>query len=682
VTNRLKGETSPYLLQHAENPVDWYPWGAEAIERSRAEQKTIFLSIGYSACHWCHVMEHESFENEEIAACMNEDFVNIKVDREERPDLDEIYMKAVMRLTGAGGWPMSVFLTPELEPFYGGTYFPPRSAYGRPGFREVLQSLAQAWQVDRGKVTSQANRLAKEIAAEGRFDGRSALDPTILDRSLDALRESYDPTWGGFGGAPKFPHAMDLRLLLRHHDRSGAPDALAMVTHTLQRMADGGIYDQLGGGFHRYSTDAEWLIPHFEKMLYDNALVVPVYLEAFLHTGEERFATIARESCDWILREMIADGGGFASTQDADSEGEEGKFFSWTPAELQGVLGRKLGAQAAEWFGVCEEGNFEHGTSALWRPRPDMEIAAGLGLDLGALTASMAEARKALFLARKERVHPGRDDKVLCAWNGLAISLLAQGYQVLQEARYLDAARTAAQFVLENMRSEDGRLFATHRAGKSQHAGCLDDYVFLIAGLIDLYESDFDAGWLHRALELVEVVEEDFLDAQHDGYFTTGAHHEALIARLKNPHDGALPSGNGVHALNLLRLAELLGNRELAQRAESLIQSLGKLVGPHPLAFSQLLLAVDWLATGPREVVISGELEDPSTQALLAAVRQTWSPARVVALADSRAETEFLPLLQNRPATEPAMAYVCRNYACKDPVSSPAELRAALVLEE
>jgi uncharacterized protein YyaL (SSP411 family) len=674
--NRLASETSPYLLQHAHNPVDWYPWGPEALERAKAEDKPIFLSIGYSACHWCHVMERESFENADVAARMNELFINVKVDREERPDLDEIYMKAVMRLTGSGGWPMSVFLTPDLEPFYGGTYFPPRSSHGRPGFADVLFSLSRAWERDREGVTSQAARLTKEIGEEGRFDGRAPLDPAVLDASLDALRGNYDGTWGGFGQAPKFPHAMDIALCLRHHRRTGAPDALVMATHTLTRMVDGGIYDQLGGGFHRYSTDERWLIPHFEKMLYDNALLVPVLLEAHLVSGEAQFARAARETCDWVLREMITAEGAFASTQDADSEGEEGKFFAWTPKELERVLGRERGRRAAEWFGVTDDGNFEHGTSALWHPEPRGEVAARLRVPLSELESEMESAQQELFEARERRVHPGWDDKVLTAWNGLAISALCKASQVLEDERYLQAAARAARFLLGTMRRPDGRLYATSRGGRAQHEGCLDDYVFLIAGLIDLYESDFDQDWLRVARELCEIVERDFRDEEHDGYFTTGVQHERLIARLKNPHDGALPSGNGVHALNLLRLAELLGAGDLAQRAERLICSLGKLMGRYPGAFSQMLMAVDWLATGPRELVIAGELGEPATEAFLRTIRQTFAPARVVALANSSADTDLMPLLEGRAG--PSRAFVCRNYACQEPTTDPEALLAEL----
>ncbi|MCB9915144.1 MAG: thioredoxin domain-containing protein [Planctomycetes bacterium] len=676
-TNRLAGETSPYLLQHAHNPVDWYPWGPEALARSRAEGKPIFLSIGYSACHWCHVMERESFEDDAIAALMNEHYVNVKVDREERPDLDEIYMKAVMRLTGSGGWPMSVFLTPDLLPFYGGTYFPPRGAYGRPGFADVLWSLAKAWERDRDGVTSQGERLAREIAAEGRVDARGALDPTVLDRSLEALAQNYDAEWGGFGSAPKFPHAMDLRLCLRHHERTGDAAPRRMALDTLDRMAEGGIHDQLGGGFHRYSTDEKWLIPHFEKMLYDNALLVPAYLEAWQLSGEERYADVARGACEWMLREMVAEGGAFASTQDADTEGEEGKFFVWTPRELEALLGRDLGRQAAAWWGVTDAGNFEHGTSALWRPEPAGEVAARLRLDVAELEQRMREARERLFAARAERTAPARDDKVLTAWNGLAIGALARAYQALEEPRFLDAATRAARYLLAHHRRDDGTLFATGRDGRARHEGCLDDYVFLIAGLLDLYESDFDTTWLEAALELADVVERDFHDADHDGYFTTGARHEELIARLKNPHDGALPSGNGVHAENLLRLAELTGRGDLGERAERTLRSLAKLVGRYPAAFSQLLMAVHWLAVGPREVVVSGAPEDARTRALLRAVRTCFAPAKVVALAAPGADATELPLLEGRIGSEPR-AWICRHYTCHEPLTDPAAVARAL----
>jgi uncharacterized protein YyaL (SSP411 family) len=678
-TNRLGAETSPYLLQHAHNPVDWHPWGPEAVERAKAEKKPIFLSVGYSACHWCHVMERESFENEAIAELMNKGFVNVKVDREERPDIDDIYMKAVQSMTGSGGWPMSVFLTPDLEPFFGGTYFPPRGAYGRPGFADVLAGLSRAWSEDRANVVRQGQRMAQRIAEEGRFDARAELHAGVLDRSLAALQENFDPVWGGFGGAPKFPHALDLRILMRHWKRTRDATALHMATSTLDRMAEGGMFDQLGGGFHRYSTDERWLIPHFEKMLYDNALLVPAYLEAFLVEEQARHADVARACCDWVLREMATEGGGFASSQDADSEGEEGKFFAWTPSELSAVLGARHGAWAAAWFGVTEEGNFEHGKSALWRHDPAEEVARGLGVGIHELETAMKDARRRLFEAREARVHPGRDDKVLAAWNGLMISALAQAHQVLDEPRYLDAGREAARFVLTSMRQSDGRLFATARNGHAHLNAYLDDYAFMIQALIDLYESDFDEHWLEEALALNAIVADRFEDPTSGGFFTTGRDHETLIARLKSSHDGALPAGNGVQALNLLRLSELTGRGALARQAERTILSVGAMVNRHPAAFSQMLLAVDFLSAGPREIVIAGNLATSGVRAMLAEIRGTFLPQRVVAWRGPSSDAQLIPLLDGKePGPHGARAFVCRNYSCRVPAEDARELATQL----
>jgi len=683
--NRLARETSPYLLQHAGNPVDWYPWGAEALARARAEDRPIFLSVGYSACHWCHVMERESFEDEATAELLNAEFVCIKVDREERPDLDEIYMKAVQAMTGQGGWPMSVWLTPELEPFYGGTYFPPTRQYGRPGFRELLASLARAWKGDRAGLQAAGLRMREHLAKESQIETAGEVSPDVLELSRTMLASNFDSLWGGFGGAPKFPHAMDLRILLRHHARTGDPGDLAMATLTLDRMAEGGIYDQLGGGFHRYSTDEKWLIPHFEKMLYDNALLVPAYLEAFQITGDVDYARVARECCDWALREMTTAEGAFASAQDADSEGEEGRFFAWTPEEIRAVLGPKLGGQACEWFGVSDEGNFEHGKSALWRHESAQGVASRLGLALSVLESSMAEARARLFAARGKRVRPATDDKVLAAWNGLMISALAQTSQVQGDPRYVAAARRAMDYVLEHMRQPGGALFATARHGRAHLNAYLDDYAFVIQGLLDLYETDFDQRWIREALALAAIVRERFTDRRHGGYFTTSDDHEQLIVRLKSPHDGALPSGSGVQALNLLRLAELTGRRDVADEAGSAIRSLALLVNRFPAGFSQLLCAVDFLAAGPREIVIAGAPGERSTEALLAAVRAGFLPQKVVALAHSGADTDLMPLLSGRDAPDNpgapggrARAYVCRNYACAAPLDAPAELARQL----
>jgi len=676
-SNRLARETSPYLLQHAKNPVDWYPWGPEALERAKREDRPIFLSVGYSACHWCHVMERECFESPTVAELMNRWFVNVKVDREERPDVDDIYMKAVQAITGQGGWPMSVFLTPDLEPFFGGTYFPPEDRYGRPGFSSVLRSIAQLWERDRQRATQQGRALADAIAAEGRVRLAGELDPAVLDRSLEALAARFDPAWGGFGSAPKFPHTQDLRLALRHHLRTGNPLARTMAVHSLERMACGGIYDHLGGGFCRYSTDERWLIPHFEKMLYDSALLVPAYLEAFLVTGAEGHGRVARETCDWMLREMQTPEGGFASSLDADSEGEEGKFYVWTPGDLRAVLGAGRAARAQRWYGVVDGGNFEHGTSALWRPEPDEALAQELEVPLDELRREMEAVRAELFAARATRIPPGKDDKVLAAWNGLAISALASAYQVLDDTRYLDAARGAARYVLDGMRQPDGRLFATARAGRAHLNGYLDDYAFVIAGLLDLYESDFDPGWLRSALELDEVLRDRFEDPDEGGYFATARDHERLIARLKNTHDGALPAGNSVQALNLLRLAELGGDQAHAARAERTMRSVAQLANQHPVVFSQMWLAVDFLQAGPREIVLAGDPAGTPFRELLRTVRRTFLPQRVVAHAGQGADVELMPLLEGKASTE-ARAFVCRNYTCSMPSRTAAELAVAL----
>jgi uncharacterized protein YyaL (SSP411 family) len=675
--NRLLHETSPYLLQHAHNPVQWYPWGAEALQRARAEDKPIFLSIGYSACHWCHVMERECFEDAEVAALMNALYVNIKVDREERPDLDEIYMKAVVAMNGSGGWPMSVFLTPELQPFFGATYLPPKPAYGRPSFPELLVKLAELWRHERPRVVEHGRKLTEAMREDAERDLRGVIAADVPERAEARLAERYDPTWGGFGAPPKFPHSVDLRLLLRlgAHDRSGP--ATRMALHTLERMAAGGIHDQLGGGFHRYSTDARWCIPHFEKMLYDNALLVPAYLEAGLVSGDQAHFEVAAAACDWALREMRTPEGGFASSQDADSEGEEGRYFVWTPAELCELLGAERGAWLARLWDVSEKGNFEHGTSALWLPRPLAEQAAELGLQPGVLQRALAEARPVLLAARGRRVAPATDDKVLSGWNALMISALCQAFQVLAEPRYLEAARAAMRQLLGPLRRSDGRLHATARAGRAQHDAVLDDYAFVVQALLDLYESDFDAGWLREALTLCGLIEREFSDAETGGYFTTGASHEALLLRVRSAHDGALPAGAAVHALSLLRLHELTSQRALGERAERLLAAQGELANTRPWLCAQLLLAHDFARRRPRAVVIGGP-DDTRAAALLRTLRRTFLPWRVVARAEAGSDTALLPLLEARGEGDVPRAFVCRGQHCELPVQTPEALAELL----
>jgi uncharacterized protein YyaL (SSP411 family) len=674
-TNRLIDELSPYLRQHAHNPVDWYPWGPAALQRAREEDKPIFLSIGYSACHWCHVMERECFENPGIAALMNEHFVSIKVDREERPDLDEIYMKAVTALTGAGGWPMSVFLTPQLEPFFGATYLPPVRAHGRPSFPDVLIGLSEAYKNERGKVVETAKQLTAAIADESRVDLRGELPPGVIESAIASFQRSFDPVWGGFGAAPKFPHAGDLRLCLRHHQHSGDAACLNMATRSLDAMADGGICDQLGGGFHRYSTDREWRVPHFEKMLYDNAQLIVAYLEAFTATGTARYAAVARDACAWALREMQLPEGGFASAQDADSEGEEGRFFAWTPAELETVLGAELGRVAASYFDVSAAGNFEAGKSVLWTPRSGAEVAAALGCEQAQLERDISEARRLLLVARERRVRPNTDDKVLCGWNGLIASALALAFQVLGDPRHLRAAERCLDFVLLHLRQPDGRLFGTARAGRAHVNAGLDDYAFVIEALLDLYEANFDPARVRQALELARLVEDRFADAAHGGYFNTSRDHEQLIARLKSTHDGALPSGAAVQAKNLARLAALTGDRSLRERAEATLSALGGLAPRYPQAFAHLFIAHDFLHGRPREVVIAGEPNETSTQALLASVRGVFRPQRVVLLGSRDADVTLLPTLRDKTAgASGARAYVCEEMQCLAPTEAPDEL--------
>ncbi len=558
-TNRLAGETSPYLLQHATNPVDWYPWSAEALARAKLENRPIFLSIGYSACHWCHVMERESFENPDIAALMNEHFVNIKVDREERPDLDQIYMSAVMAMTGHGGWPMSVFLTPDLKPFFGGTYFPPTDSRGMAGFPRILLGVHRAWQERQDEILESAAEMTEQLQALGRVPkGTGNFDQAILDRSARALTLSFDPLHGGFGHAPKFPHPMDLRVLLRHHAQTGDSHSLHVVRHTLDKMARGGIYDHLGGGFARYSTDDRWLVPHFEKMLYDNALLASTYLEAYQATRDADFARVARETMDYVLARMTDALGGFYSTEDADSEGVEGKYYVWSPAQVTEVLGAERAKTFCYVYDITDTGNWE-GENILNLPHTINQAARLLTRDEAELRRELAASRAELLAVRDRRVPPAKDTKVLVSWNGLMIAALAEGGRVIPDERYLEAARRASRFILDRMRRDDGRLLHTYKEGQAKLDAYLDDYANLIDGLTRLYEATGEPPWIESALDLAEVMIGEFADLEQGGFFFTGNRHEALIARQKDVHDNATPSGNGMAATCLIRLGALTG---------------------------------------------------------------------------------------------------------------------------
>jgi len=686
-TNRLAQETSPYLLQHAHNPVDWHPWGKEAFERAKKEDKPIFLSVGYSACHWCHVMERECFEDEGIATLMNDLFVCVKVDREERPDVDEIYMKSVQLLTRSGGWPMSVWLTPDGEPFFGGTYFPPRDAHGRPGFPRVCQEMGRIWKEERPRALAAAQELTakiREISVPDAARPEGELPAGLPEDAAAQLLKRFDDEQGGFGGAPKFPHPMDLALLLRVVARKGDEKAKHAALFTLQKMAAGGMYDQVGGGFHRYSTDERWLVPHFEKMLYDNALLASTYLDAWLLTGDGEHARTVREILDYVLREMTAPGGGFYSTQDADSEGEEGKFFVWTTAELEEVLGADLAAWVGPWFGASPSGNFEHRANVLSRPWTVEDFAKVRSMQPEDLRAGLEVARRKLFEAREKRVKPARDDKILADWNGLMIGAFARAGFHLGEARYVEAARKAVAFARANL-WRDGRLLRSTKDGTAKHAGNLSDYAFLADGVLDLYEAGFDPADLAFARDLARAAVTNFWDEKEGGFFTTAHDAELLISRSKEAYDGATPSGPSVVVGVLARLAELLGDDELRAKAERTLALYRPLLMQQPLAVSRMLAAVAFLQSGPREIVIA----TPTVEAaagLLDVLRAGFDRDRVVLVrtdANGAALEKIAPTVELKgPVGGKAAAYVCRHGACQLPITDPAKLAELLSKKE
>ena len=680
-TNRLINETSPYLLQHAHNPVDWYPWGEEALAHAKQEDKPILLSIGYAACHWCHVMEHESFENEQIAAVMNEHFINIKVDREERPDLDEIYMNAVQMLTGQGGWPMTMFLTPALKPFYGGTYFPPDNRYGRPGFPRVLLGVAEAYRERPDAVEQQANQMITNLNQLSAMEGHGhQLTADMLDRAYQDYLSRFDHHEGGFGSAPKFPPSMGLLLLLRHWHRTGNPNALNMVEVTLEKMARGGMYDQLGGGFHRYSVDERWLVPHFEKMLYDNALLSVAYLEAYQATGKTFYRQIATETLDYVLDEMYdTETGGFYSTQDADSEGVEGKFFVWEPAEVEQLLGEEKAKIFCEYYDITELGNFEH-KSILHVQTPAELFARKLNMDLGDIEEILAEGRRKLFEVRETRIKPGLDDKILTSWNGLMIHSMAMGYQIVGDERYREAAERSSRFVLSELSQDDGLLLRTHRAGKSHLNAYLEDYSYFVAGLIDLYEATFAVEWLQEAERLNQIMIEQFWDETNGGFFFTSENHETLIVRSKTGYDGATPSGVSMAIHNLLRLDKLLNRPDFREKVETTIDLYYHQIEHSPSGSAQMLCELDFLLSTPKEIAIAGQRENEDTQAALAAIHSCYVPNKVLALAsDGEDVSTFIPLLEGKTQVDGrATIYVCENYTCQAPTTDVEELAELL----
>jgi uncharacterized protein YyaL (SSP411 family) len=651
MANHLAEETSPYLLQHKDNPVDWYPWGEEALARARDEDRPILLSIGYSACHWCHVMERESFEDPETARLMNELYVCIKLDREERPDIDSIYMEACQAMTGSGGWPLNVFLTPEQVPIYAGTYFPPESRMGMPSWRDVLEAVAQAWREKADEIRAGGGRIAERLRGGAALrPSDEPLQPRLLDAAVEGLRSQYDAANGGFGSAPKFPPTSALEFLMRRGE-------VDMVGHTLRAMASGGMYDQIGGGFARYSVDPHWLVPHFEKMLYDNALLARAYLHGWQVTGDPLFRRVAEETLDWALREMRAPEGGFFSALDADSEGVEGKFYVWSVDELRAALAGEPDAdEAIAWFGATDRGNFEGANIPVRGP--------GLPERLG-------EWRRRLYELRSERVWPGLDDKRLTSWNALTISALAEAGAVLERPDYLEAATAAADFVLGSLRDEQGRLLRTWKDGRGRLNAYLEDHAYLLEALLTLYESSFDPRWFAEARSLADTMIERFGDEENGGFFETSSDHEQLLARRKDLEDHPIPSGNASAAYGLLRLAALTGEHAYEERAVGTLRLLHELAAQHPHAFGHLLQALDFHLSPVKEVALVGDDVHPFERV----VRGAFRPHLVVA----GGAPDGVPLLQDRsPVDGRAAAYVCERFACKAPVTEPEELERLL----
>ncbi|MBS1766134.1 MAG: thioredoxin domain-containing protein [Acidobacteria bacterium] len=659
--NRLKDSLSPYLLQHAHNPVDWFPWGEEALAKAKAEDKPIFLSIGYAACHWCHVMERESFEHEAVAQVLNAHFVCVKVDREERPDLDDLYMDAVQTLTGRGGWPMSVWLTPDLKPFYGGTYFPPESRGGMPGFRPLLLRIAELWREQRSDVVSQAAELTEELARQAAVEPGAMPDEALFGRALAQLRASFDAAWGGFGPAPKFPPSMALGLILRR----GTEEDRRMARRTLDAMRDGGMHDWIGGGFARYSVDPHWLVPHFEKMLYDNAQLAVAYLEAFQAMGDEQDAAVVRSTLDYLLRDLRDEAGAFHASEDADSEGEEGRFYVFTPTEVREALGEDADRFCAA-YGITEAGNFEHGTSVAHRFSSKAALAE----------ADDTRLRERLRLWRDRRVRPGKDDKVVAAWNGLVLSAFAKAGAVLDDPRYLDAATACAAFI-ERELWKDGQLLRIWRRGQAATPGFLEDYAAVVEGLVDLFEAGFDPRWLHLAEGIADAMKARFEDVGQGGFFATEEGQDDLLLRLKPGFDNALPSGNTLAARALLRLARHLERDDFRVSSERTLACFGPWMARAPRAFTGMLGALDTALAEPMEIVLVGPLSHPSTKSLLQEARSRFLPNAITSCAEAGSS---LPLHAGRGLMGGApAAYMCRSRTCSAPVATPEALAQLLL---
>ncbi len=679
--NRLANENSPYLLQHADNPVNWYPWGAEAFEAARKQDKPIFLSIGYSTCHWCHVMETESFENERIAKIMNENFISIKVDREQRPDVDDIYMTAVRMMTGSGGWPLSVFLTSDGHPFFGGTYFPPTNMYGRPGFDHVLLRIAEAWKNRRSELTESAEKVGEILNAQMSTTGKANLNTELLAQAYKYFENSFDNANAGFGIAPKFPQSTNLSMLMGYWYRTGNKKALDMTTRTLEAMAKGGIRDHLRGGFHRYATDAVWLVPHFEKMLYDQAQLSLAYIQAYQITGNENYAEVARQIYDYVLSDMTDKAGGFYSAEDADSEGSEGTFYLWTAKEVDKILDDDEANIFKRYYGITSRGNFE-GKNILHISESTAKLSKQFDKDEKTISDTLTNARTKLRAVQTKRPRPAKDDKIITSWNGLMISSLACGGAVLAEQKYIEAAERAAEFVMNNLK-QNSRLFRYYRKGKAGTKAYLDDYAFMITGLLELYQATFNTKWLSEAQLLATEMIKLFGDDSEGGFFKTGRDSERLIVRNKTSYDGATPSGNSVAALSLLKLGRITMQKQLEEQGKKTLGLFSAQMAQSPGASTAMLIALNFYLGPSQEIVIAGEANSTDTKEMIELVRSRFLPNSIVLLhesgqkaADIERIAEFIKY--QVPIDGKATAYVCENYSCKQPVTQPSQLKKIL----
>ncbi len=683
--NRLIDEKSPYLLQHAHNPVDWHPWSEEAFEKAKKEDRPIFLSIGYATCHWCHVMEKESFEDKEAARYLNETFIPIKVDREERPDIDAVYMTACQMLNGSGGWPLTIFMTPDKKPFFAGTYIPKRNRMGQPGLIDICGQVQRMWKEEREKIFDAAKSIGGHLEGAFNFAGGEALNTEVLDKAFSQIEGSFDSAAGGFGGAPKFPTPHKLLFLLRHHHRTGNPKALEMVEKTLAEMRLGGIWDHVGFGFHRYSTDKQWLLPHFEKMLYDQALMAAACIETYQVTGNEDYAGTAAEIFTYVLRDMTAGDGPFYAAEDADSEGEEGRFYVWSVAEFREILGKAEAEKWEEIFNLTPEGNFAEeatgkkiGVNIPHLTNSLKAWAGDRGEDPEELRTQWEEIRQRLFAEREKRVHPLKDDKVLTDWNGLMIHAMALGGRILKRPEYIEAAQKAAGFILKTLRDDRGRLLHRFRDGEAKILGHADDYAFLIRGLLELHRATFHPEYLKEAVALQEIMVEDYWDTGKGGFFLTAEKSRELPVRPKELYDGAQPSANSTALLNLLRLARLTGNTGFDDRAEEMIRAFGGTVAAQPTAFTYFLMGVDFAAARSQEVVIAGEMDNAETGAMLEALNRGFYPHQVVLLKSEENAEEIGAVAEyTRPLKTvdgKSAAYVCTGFACSRPVTDAASL--------